>query len=250
MKFHRAIAAFIAFGLALLAVQAQAADIKVYASTAVKGVLDELGPQFEKATENKLVFTIAASAALKTQIDQGADFDVAILTAAQIADLVTAGKLDPASHAKIARAGLGVSVRAGTPKPDVSTDEALKHTLLHAASIGYNGQGASRAATEAMFVKLGIADKLQPKIKLLQTAAGEAVAKGEIEVGLGPISEILATAGAELAGPLPADLQSYLVFTASVSSASKNADAATALIKFLTAPAAVPVIKAKGMEPG
>jgi molybdate transport system substrate-binding protein len=141
-------------------------------------------------------------------------------------------------------------MRAGAPKPDVGTAEAFKHTLLDAKSIGFNGQGASRAATEAVLVKLGIADDLKPKIKLLQTTASEGVVKGDVEVGLGPISEILASPGAELVGPLPSDLQWYLVLTAGVSTASKNADAAKALIKFLTAPGAVPVLKAKGMEPG
>jgi molybdate transport system substrate-binding protein len=250
MKSYRTIAAAIAFALPLLAAQAQAADIKVFASTAVKGALDELGPQFEKATENSLVYTIGPAATLKTQIDQGVEFDIAILTPAQIGDLVTAGKIDPASRRVIARAGMGVSVQAGKPKPEVDTDEALKRTLLHAASIGYNGVGASRAGNEAMMQKLGIADALKSKIKLLSGSAPEAVAKGEVEIGLGPVSEILPVAGAELAGPFPEDLQSYLVFAAGVSTASKNADIVKTLIGFLTAPAAVPVLKTKGMEPG
>lgn len=250
MKFCRTIAAAVGLGLPLLMAQAHAADIKVFASTAVKGVLDELGPQFEKATENKLVYTIGPAATLKTQIDQGAEFDIAILTPVQIADLITSGKLDPASRRVIARAGMGVAVQAGKPKPDVRSDEALRHTLLQASSIGYNGVGASRAGNEAMMEKLGIADALKPKIKLLNTSAPVAVANGEIEIGLGPISEILPVAGAELAGPYPADLQSYLVFTAAISSASKNAGVAKTLVGFLTAPAAVPVLKTKGMEPG
>jgi molybdate transport system substrate-binding protein len=251
MTLHRAIAAAVGFlALPLLAVNAQAAELKVLSSTSLKTILEELGPQFEKATENKVTFAFDPAAVVKTQIDQGVEFDVAILTVPLSDALVTAGKIDGASRAIVARGGLGVSMRAGVPKPDVSTAEAFKHTLLDAKSIGFNGQGASRAATEAVLVKLGIADDLKPKIKLLQTTASEGVVKGDVEVGLGPISEILASPGAELVGPLPSDLQWYLVLTAGVSTASKNADAAKALIKFLTAPGAVPVLKAKGMEPG
>jgi molybdate transport system substrate-binding protein len=251
MTLHRAIAAAVGFlAMPLLALQVQAAELKVLSSTALKTVLQELGPQFEKATESKVSFAFDPAAVLKTQIDQGATFDVAILTVPLTDALVAAGKIDGASRAIVARGGLGVAMRAGAPKPDVSTAEAFKHTLLNAKSIGFNGQGASRAATEAVFVKLGIADELKPKIKLLRTTASEAVIKDEVEVGLGPVSEILASPGAEIVGPFPSDLQWYLVLTAGVSIASKNADAAKALIKFLTAPGAAPVIKAKGMEPG
>ncbi|HLN37371.1 MAG TPA: substrate-binding domain-containing protein [Xanthobacteraceae bacterium] len=251
MNIRRAIAAAIGFlAIPLLALQVQAADLKVLSSTALKTVLEELGPQFEKATENKVSFAFDPAAVVKTQIDQGAGFDVAIVTVPLSDALVAAGKIDGATRAIVARGGLGVAMRAGAPKPDVSTAEAFKHTLLNAKSIGFNGQGASRAATEAVFVKLGIAEELKPKIKLLQTTASEAVVKDDVEVGLGPISEILASPGAELVGAFPSDLQWYLVLTAGVSTASKNADAAIALIKFLTAPGTVPVLKAKGMEPG
>lgn len=249
MKFCRT-AAIAAFVLPLVAVQAQAAELKVFASTALKAVLEELGPQFEQATGNKLVFTFDPAAKLKARIDAGADFDVAVLTPPLNDALAAAGKVDPASRTTVARAGMGVAIRAGAAKPDVSTPDALKHTLLTATSIGYNGVGASRAGIEAMFGKLGIADAVKPKVKLLDVSAPIAVAKGDVELGLGPISEVLPVAGAEVAGPFPADVQSYLVLTAAVSSASKNADASKALIKFLAGPAAVPVLKAKGMEPG
>jgi molybdate transport system substrate-binding protein len=250
MKFYRSIAAVAALAWPLLAAQAHAAEVTVLCTTALKSAAEQLGPQFEKTSQNKLATSFGPSADLKTKIDQGAAFDVAILTAPLIDALIKAGTVDAATRLTVARAGLGVSVRAGAAKPDVSTDDALKRALLNAKSIGYNGVGASRAGTEAMLAKLGIADELKPKIKLLDVPAPEAVARGEVEVGLGPVSEILPVAGAELAGPYPADVQSYLVLTAAVSSASKNADAAKALIKFLTSPAAVPVLKAKGMEPG
>lgn len=249
MKSYRLLAAF-AVGSLLLPIAAQAADLKVSASTAVKSILEELGPQFEKTSGNKLTFSFGPAATLKEKIDQGDAFDVAILTAPLTDALAKAGKVDAATRATITRAGLGVAVRAGAAKPDVSTDEALKRTLLNATSIGYNGVGASRAGSEAMLRKLGIADAVQSKIKLVDVSAPLVVAKGEVEIGLSPISEILPIEGVQLAGPFPADLQSYLVFSAAVSAASKNADAAKALIKFLASPAATSVLKAKGMEPG
>ena len=250
MKIQRVMAVMIGIVLSLLAAGAQAAELEVYASTAVKAVLEELGPQFEKATGDKLVFAFGLSSAVKKQIDEGAAFDVAILTPALIDGLVSAGKIDPASRVAIARAGSGVAVSAGSPKPDVSTAEALKQTLLRAKSIGFTGIGVSRAGNEALLAKLGIADQMKPKIKLLNESAPAAVAKGEVEIGLGPMSEVLLVHGVQLAGPFPAGLQSYLVFMAGVSRASKNADAARSMIKFLTAPAAAPVFKAKDMEPG
>jgi molybdate transport system substrate-binding protein len=238
-------------GLTLLSsAHAQAADINIYASVALKSLLEDVGPQFEKATQNKLSLTLAPAAVVKAKIDQGAAFDVAILTVPLLDTLVDAGKIDGTTRAVIARGGLGVAMRAGTPKPDVGTPEAFKSMLLRASSIGYNGQAASRAATEAVFAKLGISDDLKPKIKLLQTTTSEGVISGEVEVALGPISDILASSGAELVGPFPPDLQWYLVLPAGVAVASKNADAAKAFIKFLTSPEVVPVLKAKGMEPG
>jgi molybdate transport system substrate-binding protein len=250
MGIRRGIAALAGLILAFAAAQAQAADIKVFSSTALKAVLDELGPQFEKATGNKLVFTIGPAAAMKSQIDQGAAFDVAIVTPPLLDALAAAGKVDPATRAVIARSALGVSVRAGAPKPDVGTADALKRTLLNAKSIGFNGQGASRAGIEAMFAKLGIADDVKPKIKLLDVSAPVAAAKGDVELALSPVSEIVAVSGAQLAGPVPADVQSYLVLSGAVAGDSKNAGAAKALVKFLAAPSAATVLKAKGMEPG
>lgn len=249
MRIHRVLAA-LAAGSLLFIVRAQASELKISASTAVKSVLEQLGPQFETTSGNKLVFSFGPAATLKEKIDQGSAFDVAVLTAPLMNALVKAGKVDAATRAIIARAGLGVSVRAGTAKPDVNMDEGLRRTLLNAKSIGYNGVGASRAGIEAMLRKLGIADAVQSKIKLLGVSAPVAVAKGEVEIGLGPVSEILPIEGAQLAGPFPADLQSYLVFSAGLSTESKNAEAATALIKFLASPAATPVLKEKGMQPG
>jgi len=250
MKSYRAIVALAAFTLPLFAGCAQAADIKVFSSTAVKTVLEELGPQFEKATGNKLVFTIGPAAVLKTQIEQGAAFDVAILTVAATDDLAKQGKISADTRAAVAHAGIGVAVRKGAARPDISTADAFKHALLNAKSVGFTATGASGAYLKSLFEKLGITEELQPKLKLLPGPAGAAVANGDVEIGMTQISEILPYANAELVGPLPAEIQSYTHFSAGISAADKDAAAASALIKFLTAPSAATVFKAKGMEQG
>jgi molybdate transport system substrate-binding protein len=249
MKAQGVIAAIVGLALPLLASQAQAAEIKVLASTAVKTTLEELGPQFEKATGNKVDFDFAPAAILKTKIDQGTAFDVAILTVPVTDSLAGAGKIDT-TRTTIAHSGIGVAIHKGAPKPDISTTDAFKRTLLNAKSVGFTAAGATGAYLKTLFEKLGIADELKPKLKLLQGAAGEAAANGDVEIGMTQISEILPYANAELVGPLPSDVQSYTYFSAAVSAASREADVAKAFIKFLAAPAALAVIKAKGMEPG
>jgi len=227
----------------------QAADITVLASNGVKTVLQELAPKFETSTGHTLVFRFATAAELKAQIEKGDAFDVAILTAAIIDDLVKQGRLAAATRADIARSGAGIAIRKGAAKPDIATADALKRTLLSAKSIAYVGQGATAGIMTGIFERLGIAEEMQKKTKRLSGSAAEAVASGDAELGFTQISEILPVAGAELAGPLPPELQIYTVFPAAVSASAKQPAAARSLITFLTAPAAVPVIKAKGMEP-
>jgi molybdate transport system substrate-binding protein len=249
MRIHRIVIAIFGFGVPLLAAQAQAAEVKVLASTAMKTVLEEIRPQFEKATGNNLALTFAPAAVLKTNIDQGAAFDVAVLTVPLTNGLGDEGKID-ATRTTIAHAGIGVAVHKGAPKPDISTTEAFKQALLSAKSVGFTAAGASGGYLKTLFEKLGIADDLKPKLKLLQGGAGEAAANGDVEIGLTQISEILPYANAELVGPLPPDIQSYTYFSAGVSAGSNDADAAKAFVKFLSTPDSLAVIKAKGMEPG
>ena len=249
MKAQGVIVAIVGLVLPLLSGRAQAAEIKVLASTAVKTTLEGLAPQFEKASGNKVDITFAPATVLKEKIDQGAAFDVAILTAGITDDLAAAGKIDP-KRTTIAHSGIGVAIHKGAPKPDISTTEAFKRTLLNAKSVGFTAGGASGAYLKTLFEKLGIADELKPKLKLLPGAVGEAAASGEIEIGMTQISEILPYPSVELAGPLPPDIQSYTYFSAAASPASKEAEVAKAFIKFLATPSALAVIKAKGMEPG
>jgi len=253
MKMNPALIAGKLLALALFtAGAANAAEIRVLSSNALKTVVEELGPQFEKATENKLNVTFGAAANLKTSIEKGEAFDLAILTSSALDDLVKQGKLVAATRADIARSSVGLAVKKGAAKPVISTTEAFKRALLDAKSIAYVEQGASGIYLKSLFERLGIAEQLKPKIKLLPASnpAANAVANGEAEIGMTQISEILPYAGAELVGPLPADIQLYTVFPAAVGAGAKEPEAAKALIKFLTAPAAFPVLKAKGLSPG
>jgi molybdate transport system substrate-binding protein len=246
----------IAAGLSILsffgAGAAAAAEIKVLVSNALKSSMEELAPQFEKATQNKLAITFGAAAELKTSIEKGAAIDLAILTTATADDLVKEGKLVAAGRTDIARAGAGLAARKGAPKPDISTTDAFKHALLDAKSIAYVEAGATAPYIKSLFERLGIAEAIKPKLKPQPTSnpAAKAVANGEAELGITQISEILPYAGAELVGPLPAEIQLYTVYPAAVAADAKEPEAAKALIKFLTAPAAVTVLKAKGLSPG
>jgi molybdate transport system substrate-binding protein len=250
MKIHRAIAVIAILGLPLLTTAAQAADIKLLGGNALNAVMEELGPQFEKATENKLVITLGTSAQLKARIEGGEAFDVVLLTKAALDELATAGKVADVPRIAIARAGIGVAIRKGAAKPDLSTTDSFKQAMLNAKSIGFVDQTPTAAALKAIFAKLGIADEIKSKIKPLTIQAAVAVTNGDVEIAMTQISEILPYPGVELAGPLPPDIQTYTMFSAGISAAAKNGEAAAALIKFLTSPDAKAVIKAKGMEPG
>jgi len=162
--------------------------------------------------------------------------------------LAREGKVADSTRSVIARSGIGVAVRKGAAKPDLSTDDGFKQAMLNAKSIGYVDQTPTAAASKSLFAKLVIADETRSKSKALNVQA--AVANGDVEIGLIQISKILPCRGVELAGPLPADIQTYTTFAAGVDAAAKDPTAAAPLIKFLTAAEAAAVIKAKGMEPG
>jgi molybdate transport system substrate-binding protein len=229
-----------------------AAEIRVLASNSLKTSLEELGPQFEKATEHKVIFTFNAAVPLKAEIDKGVAFDIAILSGPLTDDLVKQGKLVGATRIDVSRSGAGLAVKRGAPKPDIGTTEAFKRALLEAKSICYVEQGATGIYLKGLFERLGIAEQLKEKTKLLPPSnpAAHAVANGEAEIGMTQISEILPFEGAELVGPLPAEIQLTSVYPAAVGTAAKEPKAAEAFIKFLTTPAAAAVLKAKGLEPG
>jgi molybdate transport system substrate-binding protein len=229
---------------------AQSADVKVLSVLPLKTLLEELGPQFERATGHKLLIMYDVSAALKRQIDAGEAFNVTVILPAMIDDLLKQGKVAAGTRTDIARAAVGVAVKKGAPKPDIGSAEAFKRTLLDAKSIAYSGEGGSGIYFKSVLERLGIAVEMNPKLKPLPSSAVvPAVANGEVELAVISPPAILAEPGAELVGILPKELQNYVVYTAGVSAAAKEADAAKALIKYLTTPAAMLVMKSKGLEP-
>ena len=231
---------------------ASAAEVKVLASNALKTVLEELVPQFEKTTEHKLAITYGSTGTLSASIEKGTPFDLTILGADALDGFVKQGKLVASTRTAVARSGIGVAYRKGAPKPDISTAEALKRALLAAKSISFNTQGLSGTHMLSVVERLGITAEVKPKVKVPPVSAAVDVANGVADLGMTQVSEILphAAEGAKLAGPLPAELQLYTIFVIAVGSDAKQPDAAKALIRFLTAPAAVPVLRAKGLEPG
>jgi molybdate transport system substrate-binding protein len=248
---QRTIAA-LGFAAALAAASAVgAAEIRVTSSNALKTVLEQVASDFEKASGHKLVFTWGAGAPLKTQIEKGAELDVAVLTTAAIDDLIKQGKLSAASRAVLAYSAVGVAVRKGAPKPDIGTVEAFKHALLDAKSIALVEQGGTGIYMKALLPRLGIAEAVHGKIKFLppENPAAKAISNGEAEIGITQISEILPYAGAELVGPLPKEIQLSDAFGIAVGASARQTGPAVELIKYLSAPAVAPVFKAKGLDP-
>jgi len=248
----RPVLALAAAAAVTLACVAQAADLVVIASNGVKGALEELAPRYEHASGNKLSFKWGVAAVLKRDIEAGAPFDLAILTNAIVADLVKQGKIAAGSETPIARSGVGLMVRKGAPKPDLSSPEALKRAVLSAKSLTWAKEGASGISFLNALEKLGIADDAKRKADLAAdgATAAQKVASGQVDLGALLINEIMAQPGVDVAGPLPAELQTYTAFTSGVAAASKNAAAAKALVDHLRSPDARAAFKAKGQEPG
>ena len=245
---------WIALGLLMAAAQtsaAHSAELKIFGSRVTKMMMADVGPGFEQATGFKPVVVTDVAAVMKRRIEGGEPFDLAVLVDFQIDDLIKAGKLVADTRADIMKAGIGVAVKRGAPKPDIGTVEAFKRTLLAAKSITYLKEGASTIHLDKVFAQLGIADALKAKtVQPVTESVSEMVAAGEVELGIIVIPNILSVPGAEVVGPIPPDVQSYIMFTAAVSAQSPNQQAARDLIKLLKAPATIPLIKAKGMEPG
>ena len=216
------------------AVTAQAAEVKVLCATAMKSVMNEPGPRFEGATGHKLVVQFDPVGVLKRQIDTGEKFDVAILTTPLIDDVVKEGKIAASTRADVARSGLGMIVRTGAPKPDINSADAFKRAMLNAKSISYAKEGATAIYLASLFERLGITEQMKAKTKFPPTGRlVQFVAEGEAELGLAAISTFEEAPGAELLGPLPTELQSYVGYSAGVGTTAKEAEAGKALINFL-----------------
>ena len=241
------------FGLVTANV-AQASELKVLTSVALTSVLDELAPVFEKTTGTKLKIDYNLIAAQRKRILEGESADVIILSRGAMQELQKLDKLAASDLVDVAGTPVSVAARAGVPKPDISTADALKQTLLSARSIVYADPakgGASGVYFARVLDRLGIAEQMQAKTILVPGAqAAEVVAKGEAELGVAQGSEIVPVAGAQLVGPLPGEFASMTVFTAGIGAGSTLRAPASELITFLKGPEAAARFKAKGFEPG
>jgi molybdate transport system substrate-binding protein len=247
---HRAVIA-LAFAL-ICATDAPAAEVKILTAGAMKAVVLELVPQFEKETGHKAVVDNDTAGGLAKRIEGGEAFDAVVVTPGVIDDLGKKGKVVAASRANVARVGVGVVIKEGAPLPDISNVDAFKRALIAAKSVAYidpASGGSSGIYLTGLFDKLGIAAEIKPKAKLKKGGyVAELIANGEAELGLHQISEILPVKGVKLVGPLPAEIQNYTTYAAAVGADARQPDAARALIKLLTGPAAESVLKARGME--
>lgn len=240
--------------LMLSATVGHAAEVKVLTSVALTQALNELAPIFEQKTGNKLVIDFNLAAVQKKRILDGEGADVIILTRAMMEDLAKQNKLATADIVNVAGTPVALAARAGAAKPDISTPDAFKQTLLAAKSISYADPakgGLSGVVAGKAIERLGIAEQMKAKTTLVPGAQSpDLVAKGEVELGIAQASEIVPVAGVQLVGPLPGELGSMTLFAGGVGAGTASADAAKALIEFLSGPEAAPHFKSKGFVPG
>ena len=230
---------------------AQPAEIKVLGTQSMVLVWSEVAPIFEQQTGHKVVMTPHIAIAAKRMIDAGERFDVVILSPAVVNELIRENKVDGTTRVDIMRAGIGVAVRAGEVKPDISSVAAFRSALLTAKSIAYLKTGVSGIYLAGLMAQLGIAEQLSGKTKLPEEdIVGPMVARGEAEIGITAISTLLATPGLSVVGPIPAEIQNYVIFTGGISTSTPSRAAAQSLLKFLTSPAVMPAIRRKGLQPG
>jgi molybdate transport system substrate-binding protein len=242
----------VVFALGVVPPAAHAAEVKVLSAGAMKEVVLSAVPDFEKATGHKVAVANDTAGGLSRRILGGEAFDVAVITPAAIDDLISKGKLAAESRVNLAQVGIGVMVKAGAPKPDVSTVDAFKRALLEAKSVAYidpASGGSSGIYLAGLFDKLGVADQIKPKAKLKQGGyVGELIVSGEAELGIHQISEIVPVKGVTLVAPLPKEIQNTTIYAAGVAANATDAEAARTFIKTLQSPGATEVLSAKGME--
>jgi molybdate transport system substrate-binding protein len=246
-----ALATLGAAAMVTLAGFANAAEIRVIGSPGTREPYTQLVPGFEKATGNKVVTIWGGVNEVAKRVADGETADVVMLPAAQIDGLIKQGKLVPESRVDVAKSGIGVAIRAGAPKIDISSGEGIKKALLAAKTIAYSA-GPSGVHMADLIQKWGLTDQLKSKIvpPRPNVPIGEVIAAGDAEIGFQQVSELLPVKGIDYLGPLPPDIQEVTVFSAGVHKGATAADAGRALLKFLTAPEAAPIIRKTGMEPG
>jgi molybdate transport system substrate-binding protein len=230
---------------------ASAAEIKVLSTQATEQSYRELVPQFEKATGHKVTTLFVGTLDADKRVAAGEQYDLLIMSQASIDQHMKTGKVMANSRVDLARSGVAVGVKAGAPKPDISSVDALKRTILNAKSIGYS-TGPSGNYVLSLFERLGIAEQVKPKLKQTATGVfvGSIIASGEVEIGFQQVSELSQYEGVDYVGPLPAEVQNYTTFSSGILAGAKEPDAARALVRFITSPAAGAVFRRRGMEPG
>ena len=239
---------------AIEAAVAEPVEVTVLTSVALTSAMDELAPQFERATGNKLKIGYSLIADIKKRVIAGESADVIMLSRPAMDDLQKQDKFVAGSVIDVAGTPVAIAAKAGAPKPDISSADALKASLLAAKSIVYADPakgGASGVYFATVIDKLGIAEQLKARTILVPgPQAADVVARGEAELGVAQASEIVPVSGAQLVGPLPGELGSLTQFTAAIGAGSKQAEAAKSLIQFLNGPTAAAVFKAKGFQQG
>jgi molybdate transport system substrate-binding protein len=234
----------------LLSGMASAAEIKVLSTQATEQSYRELVPQFEKATGHKVTTIFTGTLDADKRVAANESYDLLIMAQPSIDAHVKGGKVVQGSRVDLARSGVAVGVKAGATKPDISTVDALKRTILNAKSIGYSS-GPSGVYIIMLFDKLGVTEQVKPKLKQTATGVfvGSIIASGEVEIGFQQVSELSQYEGVDYVGPLPAEVQNYTVFSSGILSNAKEAEAARALVRYITSPQAAAVYRKRGMEP-
>ena len=239
----------------LLAGSASAAEVRVMISGGLTAAYKELVPEFERLTGNKVLTAYGPSMgttvnAIPIRLERGEPADVLIMVGYALGDLVKQGKVVADSRVDLVKSPIGIAVKSGAPKPDISSADAVKRALLATKTIAYSDSASGVYVSTEMFEKLGIADAMKDKArKIPATPVGEIVARGDAEIGFQQVSELLPVQGIDIVGQLPSELQKVTVFSAGIASVSKEPDAGKALIKFLASPTASAVIVKSGMEP-
>jgi molybdate transport system substrate-binding protein len=253
MRGLRKIAAIAVAGLcfAIASTAASAAEVVLVTTAAVEQIMRGLIPSFERTTGNTVKMSVYGTGLAVERVKNGTDVpDVVLLGPPALDELAHAGKVDAKTITPAFRSRIGFAVRAGAPKPDISTDEAFRQALLAAKSIGYSIGPSGEHFSKSVIQQLGIADQIKSKMKNVRgMPVGAGVAKGEVEVGVHQIAELMPIKGIDIVGALPADLQTTIIYATAIAPDTKTGDAARALVKFITAPDAAPVVRKNGMDP-
>ena len=231
-----------------------AVDIRVIVSGAFRAAYAELIPAFERSSGFSVVSAFGGSmgtlpTAIPMRLKNGEAADLVILAAEALDPLIEQGLVRAGSRVDLVRSGIGVAVRSGAPAPEIDTVDAFKRTLLNARSIAFS-TSASGVYVTGLFERLGLADAIGPRLKQIQgEPVGAVVARGDAEIGFQQMSELMPVPGIRIVGPLPAELQTHAIFSAAIPTSATQADAARALISFLTSSAAAATIRKSGLEP-